>query len=176
MVPDSLYAVRYDGELMHELAKLFDLWRDMEYLENFFTCHHADLNQFWGHLTAKEAARATKDEARRLEQRLFDLAGAGNSRTDDDNLSVLFKPLGTTILRPGELEKCKARGATKKSWLRIYAVRLNVNEFVISGGAIKLTKTMNERPHLLKELEKLERVRRYVREDLNDEFGFFELL
>ncbi|WP_143016786.1 hypothetical protein [Dyadobacter soli] len=147
----------------------------MEYLEEFFQSYHTDLKLFWGDLTAKEAAKVTRIEAKRLERKLFKLAETGNEG-GNENLSMLFKPLGNIIIRPGELEKCKARGAGAKSWLRIYAVRLEVNEFVISGGSIKLTRTMNERPHLLKELKKLACVCNHIREDQDDEFGFFELL
>lgn len=175
VVPDSLYSVRFEGEEHNEMTRIFELWRNMEYLEDFFHTHFDDLNSFWGEVTAKEAAKATKIEVRRLERELLRLAEAGKEG-GDENLSALFKPLGTIVMRRRELEKCKARGTGSKSWLRIYAVRLNVNEFVVSGGAIKLTKTMNERQHLSKELEKLECVCRHIREDQDDEFGFFELL
>jgi hypothetical protein len=43
-------------------------------------------------------------------------------------------------------------------------VRLNYNFFVISGGAIKLTKTMNEREYLKDELRKLDVLVRFLRE------------
>lgn len=175
VVPGTLYSVKFEGEKSHEVARLFELWNDIEYLEDFFYTHFADLNNFWSDLTAREAAKVTKIEAKRLEGRLLRLAKAGNEGVVE-NLSVLFKPLGNIMLRSRELEKCKARGAGSKSWLRIYAVRLNINEFVVSGGAIKLTKTMNERQHLLRELEKLDRVSRHIREDQINEFGFFELL
>lgn len=175
VVPGSLYSVKFDGEDNHEMGRLFELWRDMGYLEEFFKAHFADLTSFWSDLTAKEAAKTTKIEVARLEKEIFRLASIGNER-GSENLSMLFKPLGNIIMHPLELEKCKARGIGSRSWLRVYAVRLDVNEFVVSGGAIKLTRTMNERPHLVRELEKLECVRRHVREDQDDEFGFFELL
>ena len=129
VVAGSLYSVKFDEEVSHEVDRLFELWRDMEYLEGFFYDHFADLNNFWSDLTAKEAAKVTKAEARRLERRLFRLARIGKEEAGE-NLSVLFKPLGNTAMRRGELEKCKARGIGNKSWLRIYAVRLDVNEFV----------------------------------------------
>lgn len=51
------------------------------------------------------------------------------------------------------------------SWLRIYAIRLDPGIYIITGGAIKLTRTMQEREHTLVELAKMERVRRYMLEN-----------
>ena len=48
----------------------------------------------------------------------------------------------------------KAYGTNYQSWLRIYAIRIG-NVYVITGGAIKLTHLMEERPHTQKEIEKL---------------------
>ncbi|MGB5926872.1 MAG: hypothetical protein WBH03_01795, partial [Cyclobacteriaceae bacterium] len=67
------------------------------------------------------------------------------------------------------------KGTLFPSWLRIYAVRLDINLFVVSGGGIKLTPTMNEREHLLKELRKLEVAVQYLREDEADQLNPIEL-
>ena len=48
------------------------------------------------------------------------------------------------------------------SWLRIYAIRLEPGIYIITGGAIKLTRTMQEREHTLVELARMEKVRRYL--------------
>lgn len=37
--------------------------------------------------------------------------------------------------------------------------------FIVTGGAIKLTETMNEREHLLNELDKLKRVKQFLIEN-----------
>ncbi|PZQ91008.1 MAG: hypothetical protein DI548_02535, partial [Flavobacterium johnsoniae] len=87
-----------------------------------------------------------------------------------ENLSDYFMPLTNNVI--GELEKDKAKGLAKNSWLRIYAIRVDKNLFVICGGGIKLTKTMNEREHLQKELEKLEITRLYLLNEEDDELDF----
>ncbi len=55
---------------------------------------------------------------------------------------------------------------------------ISENTYVIAGGAIKLTATMNEQDsHLLLELKKLEMTKQFLIENgLTDEsdFGFFE--
>ncbi len=46
--------------------------------------------------------------------------------------------------------------------LRIYAIKLNPGIYVITGGAIKLTRTMQEREHTLVELARMEKVRQFM--------------
>ena len=48
------------------------------------------------------------------------------------------------------------------SWLRLYALKQDDNIYLITGGAIKLTRQMSERPHTLNELKKLESVRNHL--------------
>jgi hypothetical protein len=78
-------------------------------------------------------------------------------------------------IRIDDFEKNKVKGLNNPNWLRIYAIRLDTNLFVISGGAIKLTPTMNDRTHLLMELEKLNITQKYLRDDEDDVLDLFEL-
>ena len=60
-------------------------------------------------------------------------------------------------------EKARLKDAYRHaSWLRIYAIKLNPGIYVITGGAIKLTRTMQEREHTLRELVKMEKVRSHL--------------
>ena len=93
-----------------------------------------------------------------MEKKFYELAVSG--QTSKLNLSDFFEPLSKNKFGP--LERDKAKGLLKNSWLRIYAIRVDVNLFVVSGGAIKLTETMNDRDHLKLELEKLEMTRNYI--------------
>ena len=61
----------------------------------------------------------------------------------------------------------------RRSWLRLYAIKLNVGIYIITGGAIKLTRTMQEREHTLLELSKMEKVRNFlINEGVFDEDSF----
>jgi hypothetical protein len=82
-----------------------------------------------------------------------------------ESLSTLFEPLRDGTLSIEDFEKNKA----KNHWVRIYAIRIDQNLFVITGGAIKLTRTMNDRDHLLKELDKLELVKGFLERRGDDE-------
>lgn len=175
IVPDSLYTVQYADERLNEFRRLFRSWNDTEYLENFFEENREDLErEFWRNLSVNEAVLRTKQEARNLERKLIQIAE--NGKTDRYNtLSSLFKPLYDRTIRVEEFEKNKVKGLINPNWLRIYAIRLDANLFVISGGAIKLTPTMNDRAHLLLELEKLNISQKYLRDDEDDVLDLFEL-
>ena len=64
-----------------------------------------------------------------------------------------------------ELAREKARNWNRTdhaSWLRVYAIRLEKNVFVVTGGAIKLTHTMQERAHTQEELKKINQCRQFL--------------
>ena len=82
-----------------------------------------------------------------------------------------IKPLNDFEYAITTHQKSKVR--ILKGWLRVYAIRLAQNCYLITGGAIKLTQNM-ERKHLQKELKKLDQARMFLRnneidypEDLN---------
>ena len=65
-----------------------------------------------------------------------------------------------------------------KSWLRIYAIRISANIFVVSGSAIKLTLEMRDREHTKQELEKLKKTAQYLKNEGfidDDDYGFIEI-
>ena len=68
-------------------------------------------------------------------------------------MDELFRPLENTRLSEVLLGREK---------VRLYAIRLESGRYIITGGAIKLTATMQEREHTLEELNKLNRVRDYL--------------
>ncbi len=176
IVEDSLYSILYHTETQHEFIRLFEQWRDPEYLESFFSTHIDDLQSgFWGNISIEDAIFQTMSEANSLEKELIKIAKMGK-KDQYSTLSSLFRPLfdNTTAINP--LERNKVKGYSKRSWLRMYAIRIDSNLFVITGGGIKLTPTMNERAHLKLELKKLDIVKDYLREEDNyDDHPIFEL-
>lgn len=131
-------------------------------------------NGIWGKITIEDAILITRKEAIRLENELLEIAESGKTNRYE-TLSTLFKPLHDRTTRIEEFEFNKTKGDNRRSWLRIYAIRIDSNLFVISGGAIKLTKTMNEREHLLKELEKLEITKQFLIDGEDLDLPIFEL-
>lgn len=172
IVKGSLYSVVYESETISEFHKLMELWHDQEYLRNFFETHQEDLKRdIWNGITIDDAIRRTRKEAQILEQKLIELAHTGKTERYE-NLATHFRPLTENFRENDKYYKEKAYGLEYPSWLRIYAIHVKPNLYVISGGAIKLTETMNERDHTLLELTKLEITRNYLMDDENDELEY----
>ncbi|MRY82665.1 hypothetical protein GKD57_24385, partial [Parabacteroides distasonis] len=96
------------------------------------------------------------------------------------DLSKIFRPLDNNQASDVMLQKEKARLKRKyghSSWLRLYAIKLIQGNYIITGGAIKLTATMQEREHTRQELVKIDKVRRYLLEEgIIDDEGFIEYI
>jgi hypothetical protein len=176
----GLFSIHFDGESEDEATKCIENWLlDSQYLLDFFTMHQKDLNSgYYGkNISIEQAILYTREEAENLFDELKKLALSGN-KSNDISLSVAFQPLRDGDYSQKELQEEKAKSNIQKRWLRIYAIRIAPNTFVITGGAIKLVKTMNERIHLLKELQKLNDVRTYLIDEGildQDDFETFEI-
>jgi hypothetical protein len=144
---------------MNELSMLFKEWNDIGYLMDFFMANIDDLRSFFHIERISDAIEDTMDDAEQLERLILDIPYT-------DNLDNLFKPLGSASdLTIRELTREKARNWDRlghPSWLRIYAIRLEKNVFVVTGGAIKLTRAMQDRPHTQDQLDKLNKCRQYL--------------
>ncbi|WP_073354734.1 hypothetical protein [Flavobacterium xanthum] len=95
-----------------------------------------------------------------------------------DNLSIVFQPLRNLDYTQKELQQVKAKTQIQKKWLRMYAIKIGPNTFIVTGGAIKLVGTMDERTHLLKEKQKLEDIKYYLKEEGildQDDFEVYEI-
>ncbi|MDA3779519.1 MAG: hypothetical protein PF487_04735 [Bacteroidales bacterium] len=195
IVKDSLYAVKYtdnsdefennefieDYEHRDEFNRLFNNWQNPEYLDSFFNKYSCDLQkEFYEFISIEDAIYKTIEDAYGFQQEILLLAEKGKKDLSK-SLQTLFKPLNNRekeLYPIPDYQKSKAYGS-QKSWLRLYAIRIDKNVFIVTGGAIKLTKTMNEKDYLIKELGKLEKVKQFlITEGIIDDEGivdFFEL-
>lgn len=126
------------------------LRRISPHLESYFKI--TDVNQ---------AIYDTIEDSEELECLILDIS-------PDANLDLLFRPLENNRTAEMMLGKEKARLYNREehaSWLRLYAIKLEQGHYIITGGAIKLTRTMQERDHTLQELAKMEQVRNLLIED-----------
>ncbi len=168
---DGLWSIHLEGELQNEFDKFFDLMNDVEWLHDFFEKNKADLTGgFFGSITIGDAVLKTLEEIRAMEDALYDYAEQGFVDSDN-NLQHLFKPLNNFEYAITVHQKSKAR--IKKGWLRLYAIRLAENCYLVTGGGIKLIQDMKSE-HLQIELRKLEQAKKFLRnngidypEDLN---------
>lgn len=176
----GLYAVRYEPGRPDEFERLFDCWNDTEYLEAFCQEHLEDLpGGFFREISVEEAVMDIWEEAADLKEMLLELTEAGFAG-DGENLQNIFKPLNNNEYVLVPLQKSKASLKTRHRpapRLRVYAIRLAPNLYIITGGAIKLTATMSSRQHLMAELAKIARVRQWLIENgiaCSDDLNYWE--
>ena len=102
---------------------------------------------------------------------LDDLMIKMNSR--NQALETFFKPLNDLEMGTRVLSLQKGR----RYDLRIYAIKIDTNLFMITGGAIKLVHKMREHDDTIKEKNKLEAAKVYLkRNGIFDNDSFYELI
>src|SRR5690606_25003187 len=95
------------------------------------------------------------------------------SENEEQELEQFFSPLHNQEYQIRSLSLRKKR----ERYLRMYAIRVDSDLFVITGGAIKLTYLMEDRPHTKEELGKLNTAKDFlVSKGIFDEDSFFEFL
>ena len=151
----NLYAFQFPNEEFDELERVFDEWNNPLFLLDFFTKNVADLKSSY---TIGEAINKTKNEAKRFDKRMLDLA-----TVNPHKLNVFFTNLENKEYRSIDLQRQKA----KQSWLRLYALKITQEDeedrYVITGGMIKLTQNMEDKPHGEIERNKINKCRDYLK-------------
>lgn len=156
---DHLWAVKYPEKEADELTLLFRNWSNFNYLLDFFLSNMEDLNHFFHIQKIEDAINDTVTDSVELQKFILDFPYT-------ENLDGLFHPLSLTDDRVNELTREKARNwnnSLHASWVRIYAIRIEKNVFVVTGGAIKLTPAMQDRPHTQLELDKLNHCKEFLK-------------
>ena len=156
----KLWSVVYDGDSLDILTSTLSEWINPIALRRFFTENAADLANFFHITNLDQAIYDTVTDAVGLSCLILDIS-------PDAQLDKLFRPLENYRANEMLLSREKAKGGRVSghpSWLRLYAIKIEKNTYLITGGAIKLTCRMDERSHTLKELTKLEQVRSYLLE------------
>ncbi|MEJ5144437.1 hypothetical protein [Sphingobacterium sp. MYb388] len=164
---ERLFAFRYAGEADNEYDRLLDLWGDMEYVYNFLKENKQDIPK---HRTISQIAGYIIDDAIEIDKTLIDI-----TETEDKLLSHFFKPLHNLESGARILSLQKGR----QFCLRIYAIKIDEDTFVITGGAIKLPlqHLMEDKDHTKVELQKLNKAQDYLKEmGIYDRESFFEFL
>ena len=155
---ERLWSAWYEGETDNALYMLFEQWNDVTWLREFFKANMDDLTSYFKITDVNEAIYDTIEDSERLQCLIMDIS-------PDADLDKLFRPLENNRFADMLLGKEKARLRDfdrHVSWLRIYAIKLEPGVYIITGGAIKLTRTMQEREHTLRELTKMEQVRQFL--------------
>ncbi|MBQ6277881.1 MAG: hypothetical protein IJK62_14390 [Bacteroidales bacterium] len=162
-----LWAVRFDNDKDNALQKVMSQWADAGWLADFFMQNIDDLISYFKITNIEDAIYQTMEDRDELACIIMDIS-------PDADLDQFFRPLENSRAREMILGKEKGR-PHHRSWLRLYAIKLSMGIYIITGGAIKLTRTMQEREHTLQELEKMEKVRNFLlNEHVFDENSFVD--
>ena len=170
---DHLWSVKYPEKEADELTMLFRNWSNGNYLLDFFLSNMEDLKNFFHVQRISEAIKDTVEDAQVLQKLILDFPYT-------EHLDGLFHPLSLSDNRVTEMTREKARNWDRDrhaSWLRIYAIRVQEDVFVVTGGAIKLTQAMQDRPHTQEELDKLNQCREFLKNNgVIDQDSFVDLI
>lgn len=156
---DHLFAFHYSNEIDNEYDRLMNLWTDVAYLYAY-----ARRNKI------KNVNGFIKDilqDAEQIQDFLDDI------HQNKQPYGFYFEPLQ-------ESEKKKKfpfqKGKIRQNQLRLYAIKIDDNCFVITGGAIKMSQKMQDHPDTANELIKLTNARVYLNKNgVFDQDSFFEL-
>ena len=150
-----------------ELERNFDLWTDEKYLYAYFEKNKESLAYFKVK-TIKDAVLKTITQTRLIQEKLYEYV-LDNSK----NLDELFLNLDDNEYHETILSKQKS----KQFWLRLYAIKIESNHYVITGGAIKLVHKMEQSELTLKEKQIIEKCRNYLHEnEVYDADSFYEFI
>jgi hypothetical protein len=156
---ENLYAFQYDGEAEDEYTRLRRLWIDVDYLRQYATQNNI------------VDRRGFINDIRTSAEYIADLVEEINE--NNNRFEVFFKPLNN--LESGIKVLSLQKGRRYK--LRIYAIKIDENLFVITGGAIKLGFRMDEHEDTQREKGKLEVAKRFFqRNGVFDNDSFYELI
>ncbi len=161
---EGLYSFVYDGNLEPEYDRIMNLWSNVQYVSEYFLNNLKYLKDpFFDGQSLDSLISLIYPEVLELDDMFQDYNEAGFGQFAK-TLQQIFRPLFDDDYRLSIYQSAKTsvqRGRIKL--LRIYAIRMGPNAYVITGGSIKLTKKMQDHPDSNKELEKLEFVRRYLK-------------
>lgn len=157
----TLFAFHYGGEADNEYDRLMDNWTDVSYLRNYAKNNSIDnVNQF------------VKDRLKDAEQ-IQDLLE--EITTNKEPLEYYFRTLfdSESGIKTLSLQK----GKIERNGIRLYAVKIDENCFVITGGAMKMSQAMQDHPDSNLELTKIKAAKAYLQENtIVDKDSFYELI
>lgn len=148
----------------NEYDRLMDLWTNVDYLWKYAKANKVD--------NIRQFVQQKLNDAERIQDLLEEITQNG------EQLDRYFHPLNNDEYG-FKLLGLKKGKVSRFDGLRLYAIKIDDNLFVITGGAIKMSLKMADHPDTLMELEKLDKAKQFLIEqqvfDEDSFFDFFEL-
>ena len=158
--PPFIYSIQYDEEEENEFDRLFNLWDDVTIVTQFFKSNQSFLrSDIWQQiLEPEDAARQVLDEADQLED-LFEEMNKNTQEGTQPDFDSHFHYLEGKFKDVLEWLPMKSYGTMHPSLLRIYAIKMEKNTYLITGGGIKLADTIQNSPdlkdHIIQNIDKV---------------------
>jgi hypothetical protein len=150
---DWLYSISFDEKDLNEYHRVFREWHDLDYLVAFFSKNKDYVNtDFWKKAglnpdNPEQSAERVIQEADDLETYISDLVANCNNGVKPD-FDEYFRFLGGKYKCLWSLEPVKSYGTISPSLLRLYAIKLDANCYLIVYGGIKLGDKIQNSPIL----------------------------
>lgn len=159
-----VYSIRFDENGVNEYDRIINQWHDLDYLSKFFSDNKNYLkDEIWttSGLNSNDIEKFVErviDEANALEEHLEYLVG--NIRNDDKpDLDDYFHYLDGKYCYVSEMTPVKGYGTRNPSLIRLYALKVEPNCYLIVDGGIKLCDTIQNSPelkdHVLQKIDKV---------------------
>ncbi len=162
-----LYSIKYEDESEDEYHRIFNEWNDKEYLLSFFKANVRYLdNEIWGSLKNEPEASAASviDDANVLEKYIKTIC-ENSENSNKPDLDEYFHPLEGKYCYVWNMIPMKAYGRKRHTFIRIYAIKMATNIYLIVYGGLKLGKSIQDSPCLKDSvIKKIDIVMRYLKE------------
>jgi len=161
----NLYAFKFENEVDNELRRLLLDWNDVSYLYRFLDQNKGDVTKT---IPLPTLIDQLIENANSIDDKLGEISNDTSKKLED-----FFKHLNNQEYRIVQLSKQKGR----KNYLRLYAIRIDSNCFVITGGAIKFHHLNKDKEHTRLEMDKIEKCKDFLKNNsVFDSDSFFEFL
>lgn len=139
---EKIFAITFPEFQENEFRRNLNLWNDVEYLKKFYD-ENKDIilqNSYFKIKNIHDFIEQIFDETEILQERI-------EEHSKNNSLNELFDFLFKEIIPQNNSYK-----KIKQTFLRIYGIKLE-EEYLVTGGAIKITEKMQQHPDTLKQLE-----------------------
>ena len=160
-----IYSIKYEGKTENEFDRLLAEWNDVESVTNFLEENRSFLKtEIWKAVPNPEsAAHQVMDEAAALEMLFNELAQLTVQGKEPD-FDSQFKFLDGKYKFEMEYVPMKSYGTQNPSLIRLYAIKMAPNTYLITGGGIKLADTIQNSPGLKEYvIQDIDRVRTWLK-------------
>lgn len=159
---DQIFAFQFDENAEDEFHRNLNLWNDVEYLKNYFEKNKTFIvgNSFLNMAGIRDFIYQVLDNSQYIEELI-------EESFDNEKMNDFF----VVLSEKQPLHETYSDVKAKQKFLRLYGIKLEDDTFIITGGAIKITRSMQEHQDTNNELEKFELCKKFLQENeiSNDE-------